>query len=616
MPDFFEDSDLDELDFKAVEPPERLGEKEEKELSYGEDDSERVDEETAGEDSYDTDIIRQYFKEAARHRILTGEEEVELCKTINAGKEAKKGLDEPIEDSVRRAALEKQVEEGLVARQSLINHNLRLVISIAKNYRGQGLPFLDLIQEGNIGLIRAVEKYDWQTGNRFSTYAFWWIRQAIGRALFDQSRTIRLPVGFQLRSRQVERVKAQIEGKKGRKASIDELAESLNLSPEQIEDVLKAPNYILSLQRPVKAGEESELGDFVADSSLPDIPMLIEDKSSREALEGILSELKGEIIHKSNGKIFRLSDRDMRIFRLRHGLDAEGLPRACEEVAKIVGLSRERVRQICNDISAIFKEPQYASRLGDGIKAIGVVKMEEEELMQPAETEKKSEVERVEWEKILSELREGIIRESSKKPFRLSPRNEMVFRLRYGLYEEADPMTLREIGEIIGRSRERVRQICDDILVVMREPQYVSRLRGDVKGTEVSEIEEKRVQQPETEEKGLEPPEKGQLTQFAREVIEAGKKLGERVSGVEEEAAKNISSQLLTLLRQKPETLLYLIRWGKINKLEARVVTMKLGLKDGICKTKEEIGRELGISPDEVEEIAKRVLPEVIKQIG
>jgi RNA polymerase primary sigma factor len=582
----------------------------EEELSYGGDGDggpgEIAEEETAGDDSYDGDIVKQYFKEAAKHPILTREQEVELFEAIDRGKAAKKRLDELAEDDEERLILEKEVEEGKTAQQTAIKLNLRLVISIAKIYRGRGLPFPDLIQEGNIGLITAVEKFDYRMGNRFATYAVWWIRQAIGRAIDYQASIIRLPVGLRIRSRKVERARVLIEGKNRRKASIDELAEVVNLSPKQVEAVIRAPKHVLSLQRPLKAGEESELGDFVADSGVPDIPVLIEGKSFRETLETILIELRDGIINKSNGKIFRLSGRNERIFRLRYGLDKEANPMALEEVAEIIGRSRERVRQICNEILAVLNEPQYASRLR-GDKDIEVPEKAEEEWVQLAETEEKPKVRAFGFdngvlETKLVELRDGIIREPGKKPFKLSVRDERIFRLRYGLDEEANPMTLREVGEIIGCSGEGVRQICKKILAVFNEPQDASRLRGDIIKEPVKEPE-----LPETQE--------GELTPLAREVVEARKKSRGRAFGDEEEKVEDISLSSLALLRQKPEIFLHLIRWGGINRLEVQVTIMRYGLEDGRGRTPEQIGKEFGLSPEKVEEIVKKVLPMALRQV-
>ena len=609
-----DDFDLEEMGSTSdvADSSEFIKEGDEEELSYGGDGDggpgEIAEEETAGDDSYDGDIVKQYFKEAAKHPILTREQEVELFEAIDSGKTAKERLEKLIENDGERLALKGQVEAGEVARQSLISHNLRLVISIAKGYRGRGLPFPDLIQEGNMGLMRAEEKFNHRMGNRFSTYATWWIRQAIGRAIDYQAGTIRLSVSQETRLRQIGRIVEGYEKKQGKRPRNEEVAEALGLSSAQLEraEAAGGKRFLRSLDQPIKEEGERELGDFIADKSVPDVPVLIEGKSFRETLETILIELRDGIINKSNGKIFRLSGRNERIFRLRYGLDKEANPMALEEVAEIIGRSRERVRQICNEILAVLNEPQYASRLR-GDKDIEVPEKAEEEWVQLAETEEKPKVRAFGFdngvlETKLVELRDGIIREPGKKPFKLSVRDERIFRLRYGLDEEANPMTLREVGEIIGCSGEGVRQICKKILAVLNEPQDASRLRGDIIKEPVKEPE-----LPETQE--------GELTPLAREAVEARKKSRGRAFGDEEEKVEDISLSSLALLKQKPEIFLHLMRWGKINRLEMQVTMMRYGLEDGRKRTPEQIGKEFGLSPEKVEEIVKKVLPMALRQV-
>lgn len=287
-----------------------------------------------------------YLREAANHSILDVEEEIALVKKMGAGKRAQMRLDQGISPEERNI-LERRVEEGEGARQRLIRSNLRLVISIAKRYRGQGLTFLDLIQEGNVGLMRAVDKFDYRQGNKLSTYATWWIRQAITRALSYQSRTIRLPVHMGERLRRVRQVSGQLERELGRKPEPEEIAQLLDLSLEQMERVLRAPTHTISLEKPVGEDGENQLGEFIEDEEIPPPVDLILDEELHEQLQEVL---------------WKLPSRERRIVDLRFGL-SDGDPRTLQEIAEEFGLSRERIRQIEGEVLRKLRHPHFSRKL-------------------------------------------------------------------------------------------------------------------------------------------------------------------------------------------------------------------------------------------------------------
>lgn len=292
--------------------------------------------------------ISLYFREAARHSILTAQEEIALVKRMNSGKRAKDRLAcGQYRSQKARRALSMRAVDGEKGRQYLIRSNLRLVISIAKNYRGQGLSFLDLIQEGNVGLMRAVDKFDYRQGNRFSTYATWWVRQAITRALSYQSRTIRLPVHMGERLRRVKQVAGQLEKELGRKAGKEEIAKALNLSPEQMERVFRAPTHTLSLEKPVGEEGESQLSEFIKDEDIPPPVDVVLDGQLREQLYDALQ---------------KLPDRERRIIDLRFGL-TDGDPRTLQEIAEEFKLSRERIRQIEGEVLRKLRHPHFSRKL-------------------------------------------------------------------------------------------------------------------------------------------------------------------------------------------------------------------------------------------------------------
>jgi RNA polymerase primary sigma factor len=250
-----------------------------------------------------TDALQLFLREAGRHALLTAPQEVELAKKIELG--------------------------DMLAKQHMIQANLRLVVSIAKNYRNQGLPFLDLIQEGTLGLIRAVEKFDWRRGFKFSTYATWWIRQAVARALADKARTIRMPVHIVERLQKMNRAERTLWTQLGREPTLDEIAEEASLPLQQAIEVRAAARASTSLDQPVGEAEDAVFGDFVAgDGPLPEeqVEISLRSQALREALAS-------------------LSDRERQVVVLRYGL-ADAEPKTLEEIGRRLGLTRERVRQI------------------------------------------------------------------------------------------------------------------------------------------------------------------------------------------------------------------------------------------------------------------------------
>lgn len=279
-----------------------------------------------------TDAITRYLREIGRTPLLNAQEEVDLAQTIEAGKAARQQLSELDGElsAMDRLEMHRLKDRGDEARQRLIQANLRLVVSVAKKYMGRGMPLLDLIQEGNIGLMRAVEKFDWRKGNRFSTYATWWIRQAVTRALAEQSRLIRLPVHLgeslgQLR-RTAERLAIALE----REPTHAELGTALGLPEDQIKRMLEAVRQPLSLSTPVGDTGESEFGDFIEDDRIAPP----EEQASRSMLERDIFKALDE-----------LPDRERTVLDLRYGL-SDGQRRTLEEVGRSLGITRERARQI------------------------------------------------------------------------------------------------------------------------------------------------------------------------------------------------------------------------------------------------------------------------------
>jgi RNA polymerase primary sigma factor len=294
-----------------------------------------------------SDLVRIYLREIGRVPLLTAEDEVELAKSIEAGlfAEEKLGGGIPMLGAVH-CDLELLAGEGIRAKQRLIEANLRLVVSIAKRYIGRGLVFLDLIQEGNLGLIRAVEKFDYTRGYKFSTYATWWIRQAITRAIADQARTIRVPVHMVETINKLARVQRQLHQELGREAGASEIAAEMGLEPERVAEIQRIAQEPVSLQSPI-GEEESDLGDFIEDADAV-VPM--------EAAAFIMLQDQLERV------LDQLAEREQRIIQLRFGL-TDGHPRTLEEVGREFGVTRERIRQIESKTLAKLRHPSRAQML-------------------------------------------------------------------------------------------------------------------------------------------------------------------------------------------------------------------------------------------------------------
>jgi RNA polymerase primary sigma factor len=276
------------------------------------------------------DTVGLYLKEMARVPLLTTEEEICLAKALEAGRRAQQILNNDGTDPVKRERFVRQIDEGLAAREHLIKANTRLVVSIAKKYMGRGVPFLDLIQEGNLGLMKAVEKFDHTRGYRFSTYATWWIRQTITRAIADQGRTIRVPVHMSDRIRRLYNTARQLEQERGHCPTPEEIAVEMDMEPRKVQWMLRVSWRPLSLERPVGEDEDSELGSFIEDEATP--------TPTQSAYQSLLGEKVEEMLA-------TLSPREARILRLRFGL-VNGRSYTLEEVGQKFGLTRERIRQI------------------------------------------------------------------------------------------------------------------------------------------------------------------------------------------------------------------------------------------------------------------------------
>ena len=294
------------------------------------------------------DLVRVYLNGIGKTALLTAEDEVELAKRIEAGLYAQHLLDTRKRlGEKRKNALATIATDGRAARSHLLEANLRLVVSLAKRYTGRGMPLLDLIQEGNLGLIRAMEKFDYTKGFKFSTYATWWIRQAITRGMADQSRTIRLPVHLVEQVNKLARIKREMHQTLGREATDEELAEESGIPVEKINDLLEHSRDPVSLDMPVGADEEAPLGDF------------IEDSEAMSAENTVIAELlHTDIRH----VLATLDEREKQVIQLRFGLD-DGQPRTLDQIGKLFGLSRERVRQIEREVMGKLRQGERADRL-------------------------------------------------------------------------------------------------------------------------------------------------------------------------------------------------------------------------------------------------------------
>lgn len=297
------------------------------------------------------DHVKMYLKEIGKVNLLTAEEEMSLAKRMVDGEEAKTQIEEMSEDITEETAeqLNLLIADGEQAKKSLAEANLRLVVSIAKRYVGRGMMFLDLIQEGNLGLIKAVDKFDYTKGYKFSTYATWWIRQAITRAIADQARTIRIPVHMVETINKLVRVSRQLVQELGREPTPEELAKELNMPVEKVREISKISQEPVSLETPIGEEEDSHLGDFIPDDDAP--------APSEAASFVLLKEQLGTVLN-------TLTPREAKVLRLRFGLD-DGRARTLEEVGKEFEVTRERIRQIEAKALRKLRHPSRSKKLKD-----------------------------------------------------------------------------------------------------------------------------------------------------------------------------------------------------------------------------------------------------------
>ncbi|MFD0204502.1 RNA polymerase nonessential primary-like sigma factor [Saccharothrix saharensis] len=294
------------------------------------------------------DLVRVYLNGIGKTALLTAADEVELAKRIEAGVFAQHKLEtHPELPEERQRELRALIRDGHVAKNHLLEANLRLVVSLAKRYTGRGMPLLDLIQEGNLGLIRAVEKFDYTKGFKFSTYATWWIRQAITRGMADQGRTIRLPVHLVEQVNKLARIKRDLHQQLGREATNEELAKESGLSPEKVVDLLDHARDPVSLDMPVGTEEDAPLGDFIEDSDATDAESAVISGLLQDDLRRVLATL---------------DPREQAVIRLRYGLE-DGQPRTLDQIGKQFGLSRERVRQIEREVMSKLRQGERAAKL-------------------------------------------------------------------------------------------------------------------------------------------------------------------------------------------------------------------------------------------------------------
>ena len=295
------------------------------------------------------DPVRMYLKEIGKVPLLTAEQEVILAKAIEEGEAATAELGKTPARTARIRELQRVEREGQLAKKKLIEANLRLVVSIARRYVGRGMLLLDLIQEGNLGLIRAVEKFDYTKGFKFSTYATWWIRQAITRAIADQARTIRIPVHMVETINKLIRIQRQLLQDLGREPTPEEIGREMEFSPEKVREILKVSQEPVSLETPIGEEEDSHLGDFIEDSDAV-VPV---DAASFI----LLQEQLDSVLH-------TLSEREKKVIQLRFGL-TDGHPRTLEEVGREFGVTRERIRQIESKTLSKLRHPSRSQKLRD-----------------------------------------------------------------------------------------------------------------------------------------------------------------------------------------------------------------------------------------------------------
>ncbi len=339
-------SELSDVDDNDDEPPlEAIAEIEEEELI---DPNELVD-------SFSIDDpVRMYLKEIGKVALLSADEEIALASEMTAGMEAQQKLDQAKADGaelpeVERTALEAAVAQGEASKQKLAEANLRLVVSIAKRYVGRGMLFLDLIQEGNLGLIKAVEKFDYTKGYKFSTYATWWIRQAITRAIADQARTIRIPVHMVETINKVIRVSRQLLQELGHDPTPDEISKEMGMSVDKVREILKIAQEPVSLETPIGEEEDSHLGDFIPDEGASEPSEAASFTLLQEQLVDVLSTL---------------TPREEKVLKLRFGIE-DGRPRTLEEVGKEFNVTRERIRQIEAKALRKLRHPSRSKKLKD-----------------------------------------------------------------------------------------------------------------------------------------------------------------------------------------------------------------------------------------------------------
>ncbi len=305
----------------------------------------------SGIDSDDT--VSLYLREVGNIPLLTADQEVDLAQRIERGKDALQNLflqSFQVSGEPSRAELDRHVNDGEAARHHLTKANSRLVIAMAKKYMNQGVPFLDLIQEGNLGLMKAVEKFDWRRGYKFSTYATWWVRQAITRAIADQGRTIRVPVHMSDRIRRLFQVSRQLEQRLGREPGIEELARELDLPSSKVQWMIRIARTPLSLEKPVGDDRDSELGDFIEDDEFPAPPVAAANTLLAQEIENLLNALPPR--------------ERPRVLELRFGL-LDGRTHNLKEVGEKFGVTRERIRQIETEALDRLRIMGRANRLRD-----------------------------------------------------------------------------------------------------------------------------------------------------------------------------------------------------------------------------------------------------------
>jgi RNA polymerase primary sigma factor len=297
----------------------------------------------------EADLVRMYLREIGQYPLLTDKQEVELAQAIEGGERAKVRLSKEASKMSARSVerMEVDLDGGRMARRRFIQSNLRLVVSIARRYQGMGLPLLDLIQEGNLGLMRAVEKFDWRKGFKFSTYATWWIRQAITRAIADTARTIRIPVHMVEAVQKVRKIQEELLDKLGREPLIEEIAKEAGFPPEKVQEIFRIMPEPVSLETPVGEDEETELLHFIEDATA--------EAPADSALASMLQEDLRSVLD-------TLSERERRVLELRFGL-ADGRPRTLEEIGKEFNLTRERIRQIEAKALAKLRHPSAPAKL-------------------------------------------------------------------------------------------------------------------------------------------------------------------------------------------------------------------------------------------------------------